>query len=336
MNEMIINEFAGTNIHTFMWNGKPCWIANEILSVFDYADSSKTIQQCIQAEEFEINIEYDVLRGLELKNFKELVNKVTTSEVVTSLKYVPQLIIFYEDGLYGFLQYTDKPIGVKFRKWLRNEVLPSIRKYGFYATDQFLENPDYAIKVFQELKEERLKNKRLEEHFHKTESFASFGRAIASSRDGILIGNYAKILKNTNVKIGQNRLFRWLRSNGYLIKNGARKNTPTQKSIDLDLLVLEEMTILTSNGSTVQLKTLVTGKGQKYFYGLLKKDFEIKDKLLFDSFDLSVLRIIKNRLVESGLTPDMMDDSTEFLELVFSYSQLIREIKAVKQFWYDI
>jgi anti-repressor protein len=334
MNEMIINEFAGTNIHTFMWNGKPCWIANEIVGLFGYADPSTTIGQCIEAEEFEIEFEYNILIKEDLKTFKKLVNQQTKSELVR--QNVNRLIIFYEDGLYGFLQYTNKAIGVKFRKWLRNEVLPSIRKYGFYATDQFLENPDYAIKVFQELKEERLKNKRLEEHFHKTESFASFGRAIASSRDGILIGNYAKILKNTNVKIGQNRLFRWLRSNGYLIKNGARKNTPTQKSIDLDLLVLEEMTILTSNGSTVQLKTLVTGKGQKYFYGLLKKDFEIKDKLLFDSFDLSVLRIIKNRLVESGLTPDMMDDSTEFLELVFSYSQLIREIKAAKKFWYDI
>ncbi len=135
MNNLLVKEFNGNQIHTFMWNDKPCWIANEIVSIFDYADTSKTIQQCIEAEEFELGVEYDVLRGNELKAFKKIVGKVTTVEVVTSLKYVPQLIIFYEDGLYGFLQYTDKPVGVKFRKWVRREVLPEIRQTGAYITD---------------------------------------------------------------------------------------------------------------------------------------------------------------------------------------------------------
>jgi prophage antirepressor-like protein len=132
MSNLIVKEFNGSKIHTFMWNNKPCWIANEIVSIFDYADPSKTIQQCIKAEEFEIGVEYDILKGNDLKTFKEFVSKVTTVEVVTQLKYVPQLTIFYEDGMYGFLQYTDKPIGVAFRKWLRREVLPEIRKTGKY------------------------------------------------------------------------------------------------------------------------------------------------------------------------------------------------------------
>mgnify|MGYP004472964053 FL=1 len=35
--------------------------------------------------------------------------------------------------MYGFLQYTDKSIGVKFRKWIRREVIPEIRKTGSYS-----------------------------------------------------------------------------------------------------------------------------------------------------------------------------------------------------------
>lgn len=133
MRNLIIKEFNGNQIYTFMWKGKICWIANQIVSLFDYADTSKTIQDCILAEEFETSIEYDTLKGEELKAFKKLVGKVTTSEVVTSLKYVPKLTIFYEDGLYGFLQYTDKPVGVKFRKWVRREVIPEIRETGTYS-----------------------------------------------------------------------------------------------------------------------------------------------------------------------------------------------------------
>lgn len=128
---IITREFEGHAVHTFAWNGKPCWIASEIVSLFGYADKSKTIQQCIDAEDFEPNIEYDILRGKPLREFKSQVQDGTTVKVVASR--ISQLIIFYEDGLYGFLQYTEKPVGVRFRKWIRSEVVPSIRQTGTYA-----------------------------------------------------------------------------------------------------------------------------------------------------------------------------------------------------------
>ncbi len=131
MNNLIVKEFNGNKIHTFIWNNKPCWIANQIVSMFDYADSTKTIQDCIKSEEFEIGVEYEVLKGNSFKKF------ATTSTVVTNLisSKARTITIFYEDGLYGFLQYTDKPIGVQFRKWLRRDVLPEIREHGAYITN---------------------------------------------------------------------------------------------------------------------------------------------------------------------------------------------------------
>lgn len=133
MNNIIVKEFNGNKIHTFMWNDKPCWIANEIVSMFEYADSTKTVQDCIKAEEFEVGVEYEVLKGKTFKEFATTVKVVTNNLISNKAR---TLTIFYEDGLYGFLQYTDKPIGVQFRKWIRRDVLPEVRETGAYITEK--------------------------------------------------------------------------------------------------------------------------------------------------------------------------------------------------------
>ncbi|MER0279693.1 Bro-N domain-containing protein [Clostridioides difficile] len=138
MENLIVKEFNGSKIYTFMWNDKPCWIAKQIVELFGYADATVTINQCVEAEAFENGLEFEVLIKEDLKRFKNIVNEVTKNTLVSSNiinKHTPNLTIFYEDGLYGFLQYTDKPIGVQFRKWLRREVLPSIRQTGAYITN---------------------------------------------------------------------------------------------------------------------------------------------------------------------------------------------------------
>ncbi|HGM3626479.1 TPA: Bro-N domain-containing protein [Clostridioides difficile] len=132
MKNLIVKEFNGSQIYTFMWKEKSCWIANQIVGLFDYADVSKTIQDCIKAEDFEIEQEYDVLKGNEFNDFVTTLNVVANNIISNKAR---SITIFYEDGLYGFLQYTDKPIGVQFRKWLRREVLPSIRQTGAYITN---------------------------------------------------------------------------------------------------------------------------------------------------------------------------------------------------------
>ncbi|WP_339073717.1 BRO family protein [Clostridioides difficile] len=132
MKNLIVKEFNGSQIYTFMWKEKSCWIANQIVGLFDYADVSKTIQDCIKAEDFEIEQEYDVLKGNEFNDFVTTLNVVANNIISNKAR---SITIFYEDGLYGFLQYTDKPIGVQFRKWLRREVLPAIRQTGAYITN---------------------------------------------------------------------------------------------------------------------------------------------------------------------------------------------------------
>lgn len=144
MNDLMIKEFEGNQVHTFIWNDRPCWIANEIISTFNYADPSTTIGQCIDAEEFEAGIEYDLLKGSIFTEFATNLNLVANNLISNMTR---QLTIFYEDGLYGFLQYTDKPIGVKFRKWLRREVLPEIRKTGSFNSNKQRSPFDYKERI---------------------------------------------------------------------------------------------------------------------------------------------------------------------------------------------
>jgi anti-repressor protein len=94
-----------------------------------------------------------------------------------------------------------------------------------------------------------------------------FADAVSASHTTILIGELAKLLRQNGIDIGQNRLFDWMRKNGYLIrKKGSAYNTPTQRSTDLGILTTKETVIVRSDGSTEVKKTVkVTGKGQQYF-----------------------------------------------------------------------
>ena len=98
-----------------------------------------------------------------------------------------------------------------------------------------------------------------------------FADAVTASKDSILIGNLAKILKQKGIDIGQNRLFQKLRNNGYLIqRRGPSWNMPTQKSMEMGLFEVEERTITNPDGMTkIRKTTKVTGKGQQYFINKL-------------------------------------------------------------------
>lgn len=95
---------------------------------------------------------------------------------------------------------------------------------------------------------------------------ALFADAVSASDESILIGQLAKLIRQNGYQIGQNRLFEWMRENGFLIKSGSRRNQPTQRAMDMGLFEVKERTISNPDGSTrITLTTKVTGKGQVYF-----------------------------------------------------------------------
>ena len=118
MKRLFINSFNGKKVCCVIWKGKPCWVAIQVASLLDYKKPSRSIAHCIKAESFEIGVDYDILAKEELKAFKSLISEYD----VSLLKQAVKVVILYEEGLYGFLQYTEMPIGIEFRKWIRRKV----------------------------------------------------------------------------------------------------------------------------------------------------------------------------------------------------------------------
>lgn len=175
-----------------------------------------------------------------------------------------------EQNLYKVIMRSDKPQAEPFQDWVCGEVLPSIRKHGMYATEQKLEdmllNPDAMIKTLQVLKEERNKRIEAENKAKELQPKALFADAVATSQRSCLIAELAKILQQNGMNIGQNRLFKWLRENGYLCNKGQYYNQPTQKAMQMGLFEIKRTTINKPDGSVlVSTTTKVSGKGQVYF-----------------------------------------------------------------------
>ena len=186
-----------------------------------------------------------------------------------------EMLCLTEQGVYFFLGRSDKPKALPYQMWIAGEVMPSIRKHGVYMTPQaqeeLLRDPDFIILLAQELKAERQKVQELQQQAALDRPKVIFADAVDVSRESILIGNLAKILRQNGVKIGQNRLFAWLRENGYLMNcRGERWNFPTQSSVDRGLFEVKTRIINNPDGSTkITHTTKVTGKGQIYFVNQL-------------------------------------------------------------------
>lgn len=190
-------------------------------------------------------------------------------------------VIINESGLYSLILSSKLPNAKVFKRWITSEVIPSIRKHGAYITmetaEQMIQNPEFTIRLLQELKSEQEKRRELEKQKQEDAPKVLFADAVKTSDSTVTVGDLAKILKQNGIEIGRDRLFQWMRENGYLIKmEGTDFNVPTQKSMNAGLLELKESIVKLPNGKSLIGKTpKVTGKGQIYF---VKKFLKEKDE----------------------------------------------------------
>lgn len=196
---------------------------------------------------------------------------VTIRSVIDSMGRTQQAKFITEGNVYRLITHSKLPNAERFESWVFDEVLPTIRQHGAYMTAPTLEkaltSPDFLIQLATNLKEEQAKRKALEIQAEQDKPKVIFADAVATSRTSILVGDLAKMIRHNGIKIGANRLFEWLRSNGYLIsRRGTDWNMPTQKSMEMGLFEVKETAVTHSNGhSTVSRTPKVTGKGQQYF-----------------------------------------------------------------------
>lgn len=178
-----------------------------------------------------------------------------------------------EDGLYEVLMQSRKPIAKFFKKEVKS-ILRNLRKTGAHMTPETIEkvlaDPDTIIQIATQLKEERAKRMQAEVVIEQQKPKVLFAQAVETSETSILVGQLAKLLTQNGVNIGQNRLFAWLRDNGYLGKKGAHYNEPTQYAVERGWFEVVERTMQNPDGSVrITRTTKVTGKGQVYFINKL-------------------------------------------------------------------
>lgn len=242
MNELQIFENPEFGkVRTMEINGEPYFVGRDVAMILGYKNPLDALMKHVDSEDKGV-ANCDTLGGTQ------------------------EMTVINESGLYSLILSSKLPKAKEFKRWVTSEVLPSIRKHGAYAVDELLNDPELAIKAFTALKDERQKNKRLSEQIEADKPKVIFADSVSAAKTSILVGDLAKLLKQNGVNIGQNRLFEWLRQNGYLIKSGSSKNMPTQKAADMGLFEVKVSTVNNPDGSIRETKTTkVTGKGQVYF-----------------------------------------------------------------------
>lgn len=227
-------------IRTVVKDGEPWFVGKDVAEILGHSNPQRALRDYIDDDD------------------KGVTKIVTPGGTQT-------MAIINESGLYSLILSSKLPNAKKFKKWVTSEVLPSIRKNGGYIAGQETMSDDElmarALQVAQNKILER--DKQIETMKPK----AIFADAVAASHTSILIGDLAKLISQNGVNIGQKRLFKWLRDNGYLIKrNGSDWNMPTQRSMEMKLFEVKESTINNPDGSIrINRTPKVTGKGQQYF-----------------------------------------------------------------------
>ena len=181
-----------------------------------------------------------------------------------SLGRTQEAVFITEPDLYRLITHSKLPTAEKFERWVFEEVLPAIRRTGGYMVAKQDETPEQimarAVLVAQDTIE------RQKREIAELKPKALFADAVAASDGTCLVGELAKMLKQNGVNMGQNRLFSWLRENGYLGKTGSNRNVPTQRSMEQGLFRIKETAVTHSDGHvTINRTPKVTGKGQRYF-----------------------------------------------------------------------
>ena len=241
-------------------NGEPWLSGRDIAAALGYKNQKDALLS---------HVDDNDRRVLQRSDFTTLENNLPKE--VFPVNFVPAEIpnrgatFINESGVYSLIFGSKLPKAKEFKHWVTSEVLPSIRKNGGYIAGQETMTDSEliakALIVAQRTLAER--NRLLEEQKPKV----IFADAVAASKTTILIGELAKILKANGLDTGQNRLFELLRRDGYLInRKGTDYNMPTQKSMDLGLMMIKESVINQPDGSIRVNKTpKITGKGQQYF-----------------------------------------------------------------------
>lgn len=246
MQEIIPFDYKGTSIRTVTKDGVTLWCGKDIATTLGYQNTKDALaRHC---------------HGV-----------VKRYPIVDRLGRTQQARFISEPDLYRLIINSKLPDAQNFEKWVFEEVLPTIRNHGAYLTPQKIEevlsDPDTIIQLATNLKREQERRRALETKVKDDAPKVLFADSVTTAKTSILVGQLAKLITQNGHQIGQNRLFAWLRGNGYLSRRkGADWNMPCQQYVEAGLFEIKESTHTQPDGVVRITRTpKVTGKGQIYF-----------------------------------------------------------------------
>jgi len=245
--EVFENEEFG-EVRTITIDNEPYFVGKDVAKILGYSNTRKALSDHVDNEDKGVT-KCDTLGGMQ------------------------ELTIINESGLYSLILSSKLPNARKFKHWVTSEVLPAIRKHGMYAINDLIDNPDLGIAALNALKEEREKNKKLEESVAiKTQQIsemlpkASYYDVVLNCKDLVSISTISKdygwsakkmnkILHEKGIQFKQGDI--WLLYQKYSEKGYTSTKTHTY---------------LDSDGQHTKVHTYWTQKGRLFIYDLLKKD----------------------------------------------------------------
>ena len=182
-----------------------------------------------------------------------------------------EMVFIPEGDVYRLISHSRLPSAEKFESWIFDDVLPTIRRTGGYVS-----NEEMFIENYLPFLDEPYKNlfrlqmtfiSKLNERIRNDKPLVDFALHVADSEDLIDMNAMAKLAADKNFNIGRTRLFRWLKEMGVLMSN----NLPYQRYIDRRYFVVKESVFEVEGMKKTYRQTFVTGKGQLFIIGLLRK-----------------------------------------------------------------
>ncbi len=241
-----------------MREDKPWFISKEISVKLGYSDTDKMTRRLDEDEIIKLT-------------YKECVEVFQSTYAGDSKINNNGMSFINESGFYNAVLGSKLPQAKKFKKWVTNEVLPSIRKHGAYMTDNTLEkaltDPDFLIQLATQLKDEKQKRIAAEKKYSDAKPKIDFADKVEFSKANITMKEFSDLLNIKN--FGRNKMMEYLRNKGYLNK----KNEPYRQYIEQGIFETKERPIILGDGKEIiQITTYITGKGQTYLNKKILED----------------------------------------------------------------
>lgn len=245
MSNIIAFMYQNTNVRATAEDGEPFFCGKDVATVLGYSDVKDAIaRHC---------------KGV-----------VKYYPIIDALGRAQEGRFISEGDLYRLIFGSKLPIAEEFEAWVVDEVLPSIRKHGIYATpatiEEMIANPDIIIQLATTLKEERAARAKAEAEVEAQRPVAALGKAIETAEGDLTPSAFGKILSKAIKTMGPNKFCRWLLDNNFAFRNGQGKIIPMQDAVNRGILTLTERI---DKAGKIRPQLLVTPAGQSYFAGIL-------------------------------------------------------------------